>query len=160
MEEQDIIPTASLVMNPDPKVLRHTDRITQAISYIMEHRFRSVPVVDDNECLVGLFGINCLLKQILPKAVIMESGLTSIPYVRENLADLHRRLSSIEDMPIGECVNRDCQTVNPDTSLMEVLVILYRTHTAIPVVEEETCLLKGMISYWDVGRAILKAPVE
>jgi CBS-domain-containing membrane protein len=123
----------------------------------MEHRYRSVPVVDEDGCYMGMFGVNCLLRQVLPKAAIMEDGLENVSFIHETLADLHERLREVEDEPVTVCMNTEVETLPPDTPLIKTLLLLYRTKTSIPVVETGTCKLLGMISYWDVGRHILSA---
>jgi CBS-domain-containing membrane protein len=149
--------TAASVMDPKPTVLKPTDIIRTAVSYIMEHRYRNVPVVDEEGRYLGVFGVNCLLKLVLPKAAIMEQGLTDVSFIQDTLADLHERLREVEDEPISLCMSTDIATVSPDKPLVETLLILYRTRTSIPVVDPETVKLVGMISYWDVGEKILEA---
>lgn len=149
--------TAAMIMLPDPTVLKPTDLISTAARCIMEHRYRSVPVVDEDGCYMGMFGVNCLLRQVLPKAAIMEDGLENVSFIHETLADLHERLREVEDEPVTVCMNTEVETLPPDTPLIKTLLLLYRTKTSIPVVETGTCKLLGMISYWDVGRHILSA---
>ena len=60
---------ASLAMDPNPTTLKQTDTIECAAKYIMKHRYRNLPVVDENFCYVGMFGVNCLLRQVMPKAI-------------------------------------------------------------------------------------------
>jgi len=129
------------------------------MQHIMHHRYRNLPVVDDAGCYLGVFGVHCLLRLMLPQAVVMEEGLTTIPFIRETLSDLHKRLIEAEDDPISLCVNEDVTVVAPDTPLLETLLVLYKTRTSVPVVERETRRLAGMISYWDVTRKILAAEV-
>ena len=121
----------------------------------MEKRYRSLPVVDEDGCYLGVFGVNCLLKQVLPKAALMEKGLTNVGFIHDSLADLHERLREKEDQPISICMNTDVRTIPPDTPLIETLLILHTQCASIPVVEEGSCKLVGMISYWDVGEKIL-----
>ena len=83
--------TARLVMNTNPAVLRSTDKISLAADHIMSHRCRRLPVIDDNGVYVGVFGINCLLRLVLPKAVVIERGLDSASFLKTTLSDLHRR---------------------------------------------------------------------
>ena len=149
--------TAAMIMLPNPTVLKPTDFISTAARCIMEHRYRSVPVVDEDGCYMGMFGVNCLLRQVLPKAAIMEDGLDNVSFIHETLADLHERLREVEDEPVTVCMNTEVETLPPDTPLIKTLLLLYRTKTSIPVVETGTCKLLGMISYWDVGRHILSA---
>ena len=149
--------TAVSVMDPNPTVLKPTDVINTAAKYIMEHRYRNLPVVDENGCYLGIFGVNCLLRLVLPQAAIMEKGLESVSFIHESLADLHNRLHEVENEPVTVCMSTDVTTVPPDHPLVDTLLILYRTKTSIPVIEPATRKLLGMISYWDVGEHILSA---
>jgi len=149
--------TASAVMDPNPTVVHPDDIIDTAARHIMAHRYRNLPVVDDEGRYLGIFGVNCLLKLVLPKAAVMEKGLDSLSFVHETLADLHLRLNEIGQEPVSVCMNTELVTVPPDHPLVETLLILYRTKTSIPVVEPESGRLLGMISYWDVGSKILSA---
>ena len=148
---------AESVMDPNPTVLKPTDIISTAARYIMEHRYRSLPVVDEEGRYVGIFGVNCLLKLVLPKAAVMQQGLDSLSFMQETLSDLHARFRRTAHEPISVCMNTDVATVNPETALVETLLILYRTKASIPVVDRETGRLAGMISYFDVGEKILSA---
>ena len=144
-------------MDPNPVFLRPTDTVITAALYIMRHRYRNLPVVDECGCYLGIFGVNCLLKQVLPKAAVMDHGLEDVSFVQDTLADLHNRLREVEDKPVTICMNTEIATVPPDLPLVETLLILYRTRTSVPVVAPGTCELLGMISYWDVGEKILSA---
>ncbi|PLY14779.1 MAG: hypothetical protein C0631_09680 [Sedimenticola sp.] len=148
---------AAAVMDPHPTVLKPTDKISTAARFIMENRYRNLPVVDDEGCYLGVFGVNCLLKLVLPKPVLMEKGLKNISFIHESLEDLHNRFREIEDQDISVCMNTDIATVRPDTPLLETLLLLHDTRTSIPVLEPGSCKLLGMISYWDVGKHILSA---
>jgi len=144
-------------MDPNPTVLKPSDKISKAALYIMQHRYRSLPVVDNDGCYMGIFGVNCLLRLVLPRAAIMEQGLETVPFIHETLADLHSRLKDVEDKPITICMHDEIETVPPDYPLVETLLLLYRTKCSIPVVETDSCKLLGMISYWDAGEKILSA---
>jgi len=148
-------PTARSVMDPHPSVLRETDRIVDGARIIMGHRYRNVPVVDAEGRYLGIFGVNCLLRLVLPKAVLVEQGLRTVPYVRDTLKELRQRLAEVEDEPVVYCLKDDAPVVSPDTPLVETLLILYRNRISLPVVEPESGRLVGMISYFDVGGHIL-----
>ena len=149
--------TAESVMDPNPTVLKPTDTIKTAAKYIMDNRYRALPVVDENGVYLGIFGVNCLLRLVLPKAVMMESGLENVGFIHESLHDLHERLMEVENHPITECLHSDITTVTPNTPLVETLLLLYRTRISIPVIAPGTGKLVGMISYFDVGEKILAA---
>ena len=116
-------------------------------------------MVDDEGCYLGVFGVNCLLRFVLPKAVLLERGLTTVPFVNDTLVDLRRRLAEKEDQPVRSCVSDDSAVVEPDTPLVETLLILYRTRNSVAVVDPDDGCLAGMISYWDAGEKILEQEV-
>ena len=84
--------TARDVMDPNPTVLAASDTVGTGIGigYIMDKRFRNVPIVDEKGCYLGVFGVSCLLRLVLPQAALMERGLTEISFVSDNLKDLRR----------------------------------------------------------------------
>ena len=151
--------TARLVMNPNPPVLRRTDKISVAADYIMAQRCRRLPVVDEEGRYMGVFGINCLLRLVLPKAVLMKDWLETASFMKTTLSDLHRRFNEVKDEPITVCMTDEAPVVGPDTPLIETLRILYGHMGALPVVDPASGQLLGIISYWDVGAAILAAEV-
>ncbi len=149
--------TATSLMDPHPKVLHPDDSIMTGIELVMKYRFRRLPVVDDEGIFQGVFGVNCLLRLALPKAVVMEYGLENIHFVRESLSDLRRRIQDVEKEPISICMHQDSIQVAPDLPLLETLRILYMTRASLPVVEPESGKLLGIISYFNVGDKIMTA---
>lgn len=149
--------SAESVMSRHPVILNPMDKVSTAAGYIMEYRYRTLPIVDFDGRFLGIFSVNCLLRHILPKAVLMEKGLESVHFVRDSLKDLHDHYRKVENEPVSICLNTEVTTVSPDTPLVETLLILYRTKSSIPVVEPDTGKLAGMISYWDVGKSIQSA---
>lgn len=147
---------ARSVMNPHPVVLHPADTIATAAQYIMQHRYRNLPVVDAEGRFLGVFGVNCLLRLVLPKAVTVEGGLEEAHFVNYTLRDLRRRLKEVEDEPIGTCMVEEVAVVQPQTPLIDALLALYRTRSSVPVVDKGTGRLEGVISYWDVGSKVLE----
>jgi CBS domain-containing protein len=142
-------------MDPNPTVLAATDTIAKGIGYIMENRFRNVPIVDDQGRYMGVFGVGCMLRLVLPRAALMEHGLTDISFVSDSLKDLRRRLREFEDKPVTICLSDEATVIEPDMPLLETLLVLYQTRRSVPVVDPKERRLLGVVSYWDVGRAIL-----
>ena len=148
---------ASEVMNPNPITLKPTDTIECAADYIMQNRYRSLPVVDENFCYLGMFGVNCVLKQVIPKSVLMHHGLENVSFIHESFEELYQRYHEVKQHPISMCMSQEIEPVSPDAPLMETLLALYETRAALPVIEKDSCKLLGMISYWEVGKKILAA---
>jgi CBS-domain-containing membrane protein len=146
-------------MDPNPTVLAATDTVGKGLGYIMENRFRNVPIVDDQGRYLGVFGVNCILRLILPQAALMEHGLTDISFVSDSLKDLRRRLRESEDKLVTICLSDEATVIAPDTPLLETLLVLYQTRRSVPVVNPADRRLLGVVSYWDAGRAILAQEV-
>lgn len=143
-------------MDSHPTVLHPEDHIRTAAQYVMDNRYRRIPVVDEEGRFLGVFGVNCLLRLVLPHAAIMENGLESVNFARETLSDLYRRYCENSDKEIALCMDKEnVPTVGPDTSLLEAVLILYRTKASLPVVDPESGKLLGVISYWDLGEKVL-----
>ena len=150
---------ASEVMEPNPSTLKPDDSIESAARFIMDKRYRSLPVVDADGCYLGMFGINCLLKQVIPNAVI-NHGLENVSFIHESFEELFERFAAVKDEPISICMSTDIKAIPPDTPLTDTMLQLYETRASIPVVEKDSCKLLGMISYWEVGEKILQADHE
>ena len=148
---------ASEAMDQNPTTLNPSDTIECAAEYIMKNRYRNVPVVDENFCYVGMFGVNCLLKQVIPKAVFMPQGLENVSFKHESFEDLFHRFAEVKDQPIEICMSKEIMPIAHNTPLTETMMQLFNTRASISVVEPGTCKLLGMISYWDIGEKILTA---
>ncbi len=150
--------TAKLFMNPDPVVLRTNDTIAHGARQIMAKQRRSLPVVDDKGRFKGMLTVNCLLYLCLPNAATMERGLTSLSFVQSSLDELRERLKENMEKPVTLCLKKkeDVAVVHPDTPIVETLFTLYHAKANLPVVEENSGRLVGMISYYDVGAKIME----
>lgn len=150
--------TARLFMNPNPMVLKTGDTIAQGAEMILAKQRRSLPVVDEQGRFRGMLTANCLLYLCLPKAGTMEKGLDTMGYVEESLEDIAERLMQHLEEPISRCLLTDkVAVVHPDTPIIETLLTLYQARANLPVVERDTGVLVGTISYYGVGDKIMAA---
>ena len=115
---------ASQAMDPNPTTLKADDTIECAAKYIMKHRYRNLPVVDENSCYIGMFGVNCLLKLVIPQAVFLPNGLENVSFIHESFEDLFNRFDEVKDQPISVCINKELKSVTPDTPLTETMLQL------------------------------------
>lgn len=148
--------TAQSLMNPNPLTLRPTDTVATAADHILKHRLRHLPVVDEQGRYVGTFSIYSLLRLTLPKAVIMEEGLTDVSFVHETTEDLAQRLRERSHEPVANWLSKDDPVMHPDTPTMEVMLLMLRGHTtSVPVVDKPSHRLEGIISFWNVLEKLL-----
>ncbi len=126
------VTNAAHAMDPHPSTLKPTDTIEYAADIIMKSRYRNLPVVDENFCYLGMFGVNCLLKQVIPEAAFLSQKLSNINFIHESFADLYQRFDNARNKPISTCMHQEIPPVAPDTSLSEAIMQLYITQSSIP----------------------------
>ncbi len=142
-------------MTSDPVTVREDQPVAAATALLRDNHFRSVPVVNADGKMVGQFGIQALLGLILPKAAVADDHLSNLRYLNDDLADLQRRLVEEYDQPVGKYAEDVGPVLHPDTAISQVVVHLTRSRNNLPVVEEGTGKLIGMVSYWDIIGRIL-----
>jgi CBS-domain-containing membrane protein len=138
--------TCRLVMNTDVPALHPTDSVERAAALIIEHRLPALPVVDAQGRYLGLLGICRALSLLLPRAILLDGGVTDLAYMSETLPDLQQRYQGIRSRQVGECMDTHATVIGPDTPLMETLLFLYRSQNIVPVVDKDSGRLLGVVS--------------
>lgn len=129
---------ASDLMTSDVAVVRSTDPIGAAVETLTELDIRHLPVVDDGE-LVGM----------LSDRDLRELGLAQIT----DVPDIDR-IKALGKLAVADVMSADVQTVDPGTSIREIIDLMVTSKIgAVPVVEEHNGKLVGIVSYVDVLRA-------
>lgn len=163
--------TVASVMTPSEVTLRESDTVTRAVHELVSRRLLLVPVLNDKGGLSGLFSVHRLVELLLPRAATARDGILDLSFVHDSLEDfrvkmrelaghlvgdlVQRRLIDIQDHPISQYLHGEPVVVHPSTPLMEVLLLLFHTHSTLPVVEEqEPKRFLGIVSYWNVLDAL------
>ena len=142
--------TCATVMNARPLTLRVDAPVSNAVEIFLRHPGHTLPVVDAEGRFAGLFGIHRLLGLLLPKVATLKDGLTDLRYVQDTLDDVRQRLQEIKGLTVGEYLDDPAAVLRPDTPIMETLLMLYHHHDGLPVVEESSGRLLGIVSFRDV----------
>ena len=149
--------TCASIMTRDPVAVRESETIGHAAKLIIDRRYINLPVIDATGRLVGLFGIYDLLALLVPRVAVIGNLLPNLRFVSEDIGELHRKYAALSNSAVRRAVNLEAVRVYPDTPLVEAIRLFCRNHMTIPVVERDTDLLVGMISYWDVAELIAGA---
>jgi len=147
--------TAETIMSFRLEKLKPTDKVCDALRLMHTHQIRNLPVVDENDQFVGLFGIRRLIHLLLPKAAQMDFGLKELNFMPDEPGELYSRLEDIGQKPVAEFLEKKKNLVfcKPSTPFPEVLELLNQsTNTSLPVivVKGKKNKLVGMVSAWDV----------
>ena len=134
---------ADEIMSPNVVTIRATQTVADAIDALSEADTRHLPVIGDAGQLVGM---------------LSDRDLRSLGMARtidgQTLQRLHDRLqASVSSMMSG-----DVATVGPETDVKEVVDTMLEAGVgAIPVVDDDTDTLVGIVSYVDLLRALRDA---
>jgi CBS domain-containing protein len=144
----------SSIMTANPVTLRGGDTVARAAELLMEKRFIILPVVDDGGRYLGLFGAFELLRSLLPRAATIDHLLPDLGFMADNLPALQDRFAEVRNEPVARHLRTDLPVLRPDTPVVEALLQQFRERSTLPVVDEASARLLGVLSYWDALAAI------
>lgn len=152
--------TVKNIMSDDLVKLKPTDRVCDALILMHEKRIRNLPVVDEDDQFVGLFGIRPLVKLLLPGAAKIKGGLTDLSFMPDEVPELNNRLRDIALKPVSDYLEKKKKLTfcKPSTSFPEVLELMDQSSdSSLPVivVKGKRKKLVGMVSNWDVLEKIV-----
>jgi CBS domain-containing protein len=140
--------------------LKPTDKVCDALQIMHEKQIRNLPVVDENDEFIGLFGIRPLIRLLLPNAGKIKFGLKDLSFMPDEVGTLYKRLREVGQKPVSEYLEKkkNLTFCKPSTSFPEVFELLDQSEdTSLPVivVKGKRKKLVGMISSWDVLERLL-----
>lgn len=132
---------AADLMTENPRTIRATDPLGQAIEALESMKVRHLPVVDDQNELVGM---------------LSDRDLGSLMRTFSEGADAERLIVPLSRRRVAEFMSADVVSVETDAELREVIdTMLEQRVGALPVVDRDGNVT-GIISYVDVLRAVAK----
>ena len=148
--------TITTIMSTDVVTIRPDDTITTALKLMCTHSVHNLPVLDKDNTFVGLFSLRRLSRELLPKAAKLDENslLMHINFMSDSTDDVLKRLHKLGREPVSHLLEKSnkLRICNPNTSLPEILQLLFESPTSLPVVvvEGKKKKLVGMVSNWDV----------
>lgn len=148
--------TTTTIMSTDVVTIRPDDTITSALKLMCTHSVHNLPVIDKDDTFIGLFSLRRLSRELLPKAAKLDENslLMHINFMSDSTDDLLKRLHKLGKKPVSHLLekNNKLRFCSPDTSLPELLQLLFESPTSLPVVvvEGKKKKLAGMVSNWDI----------
>jgi len=130
---------AAELMTENPRTIRPTDTVSEALDALQSMEIRHLPVVDDENNLVGM---------------LSDRDLGSLMRAFTEGADAERMIAALSQRRVAEFMSADVVSVDPDADLLEVIeTMLEQRIGAVPVVDGEGNTT-GIVSYVDVLRAM------
>ena len=143
------------VMSRDPITVRPETSLKEAIQILAERRISGLPVLDQNNQLIGIISETDLMWQetgATPPAYIML--LDSVIYL-ENPNRYERDLHKALGQTVGEVMTRESLiTITPDKSVREAAQIMHEHNVhRLPVLDAAGQLV-GILTRGDIIRAM------
>ena len=120
--------------------------VAEALEYLQKHNIRSAPVVDAQNHMVGLLSLSVLLKSLLPVSVTMEEGLQKLDFLIGAGPGIAKRLRKVKLQTVEEVMRTDPIVLHVSTPIWEVIRLLVKYGSPLPVVEEGSNALLGIVS--------------
>lgn len=137
---------ASEIMTENPRTIRQTASVRDAIDVLQELSIRHLPVVDESDTLVGMLSdrdLGALMKSLAD--VGAESNDVIVPLARRKVSEL---------------MSADPISVEEDTDVSSIIeTMLEERIGAVPVLDGDG-IVTGIISYVDILRALAPAAAE
>jgi CBS-domain-containing membrane protein len=131
----------------DIVIKAHPDETVETVlNRLDEHSLRCVPVIDDEDVLVGTFHLEKVLEHLLPVAVTMPDGLKRLNFVVGASPGIAKRLHKLKPKLVKDVMEKDIYVVHPETQTWEAIRLIVNYGSPISVVERETGKLLGLIS--------------
>lgn len=120
--------------------------VAEALEIFEKHDIRSVPVVDAEGKLAGLFGFKHLLLKLLPASATMDDGLKRLDFVIGAGPGIAKRLKKAKTMKVSEVMDQNPMVLYSHTATWEALRVMAFHGSPVSVVEEKSGQFVGMIS--------------
>ncbi|MBK8210568.1 MAG: CBS domain-containing protein [Rhodospirillales bacterium] len=148
--------TCRSIMTAQPVSIRRHESVDRALQMLLQNKLLALPVVDDEGRYFGMFQRSRLVAMLLPRIVQLEerlpevAKLLEIGFLTDTLDDVQERFRQVASNPVGDYAQTDTPVLRPDTPIMNAVLFLYRMRTYLPVVDEPSGRLIGVVSTWDV----------
>ena len=129
--------TCRAMMISPPFILNAECPMERAVTLLLGNGHAALPVVNDEGEYMGMFSLRHALSEALPRIALMEEArIDDLNFVHDKLNDLKQRFDAKANEPIIHHLEKEIPVLNPDTSLMEVILLLYRSPEGVlPVLE-------------------------
>jgi acetoin utilization protein AcuB len=134
--------TAEEIMTEDVSAVQSTDTVGNAVALLAELDVRHLPVIDNGE-LVGM---------------LSDRDLREIGIFQLDDFESIDRVKAVSKMKVADVMTSDVLSVEPGAGVREIVDLMIEEKVgAVPVVDEDTGGLVGIVRYVDVLRAAAEA---
>lgn len=148
--------TCKDVMGKSQATLSPTDTVSTAFHLMRKKGIRFLPVVDADGVYLGVFTSPTLIKLLLPRAMTIElsggkkhnKSINNLGFYKIDEETFQESLAEEKDEPVINHLSDpgNIPTVNPDTAVMEGVLLLHKYKRHVIVVEPDSNKFVGVVS--------------
>lgn len=142
------------IMTKDPPTISENETVADAAAKLTAHHYTSLPVVNADGGFIGMFGIYDLLGLLVPRVALAGNLMSNLRFIADDPHELRRRYDDVKARRVSEVADRNGARLAPDAPEIEAIRLCCRSHTPVPVVENGTERVVGIISCWDAARTL------
>ena len=145
--------TAKDIMTKNVTTVGATTTIEELARTLMEHKISGVPVVDDNENLIGIVTENDLISQNKRLHIPTVMRLFDSFIMLESPGKIEKEIKKMTAITVNDIYTKEVITVTEDTPVQDIATIMSEKKVhLIPVVEGKKIL--GIIGKIDLIKGI------
>ncbi len=145
---------AAMIMTTEVATTKCGITAAQAMKLLKDSRVRQLPVVDNDNKVLGLLTSRKLLYLTLPRYI--SEGLLKDVKFAPDLPQFHQKSAELAGKDVCEVMDKEFIKIGPEVSVIEVATIFVSAEKPIEcilVVDNEDRLL-GIISPWDIFKRL------
>lgn len=145
-------PTVQDIMVREVVSVRPDTPVVEAHEMIASHHFDGVPVVDDQNYLVGIVTeYDLVVKGSSLHLPTFQKILSELPVYRKDQSAFSKEVEELQNMRVRDVMNNDPLTLSEDASFEEVIAAFRDHHRVnpLPVIDKDHKVV-GVVSRYDV----------
>jgi hypothetical protein len=150
-------PAVAALIDRGGHAIRDTEPLSAAIERLLGRGTWGVPVIGADDTYRGC----CTFRSVASLCLLINGEtaalMPSLGFLRDDFDRIRERLGSSLTMPVGQAIDPFVPTINVSATLPEIFFHFYRGQPLLPVIEEETRRLVGVIT---CQRALLAAALD
>lgn len=124
--------------------------VAEAAKTMARQRLTGVPVVDEDNVVVGFISESDIIRSVVPTMTRGEGLFAPVDFV-----DVARRMSQVGERTVGDFMSERAITVTTDTDIYELSeLMLGKGYKTLPVVKDGR--LEGVVHRSDVSTALME----
>jgi CBS domain-containing protein len=148
--------TISELARREPPTLHEDDTVQEAVQQVLDSGLPALPVLDDRERYVGIFGEREFMGALFPGYV---KELKTAAFLHRSLDEALEKREACRMEPIGEHMNREHVDVGPDFADTQVAeIFLHHRVLVVPIVDDHKVV--GLITRSDFFRTLAERFLE